>query len=271
MIPAARLAKANQAIQTDLTVMVIEVTSRRRGVLPIVGCVRSTVMFSAMEWRDATKRMQSMTKVIPAYFWQEDAAHSKLERIVWPKGPVCPHCKGTSRVGSVGKGARTALKICHNCRRQFRATIGTVFEHSHVPLHKWFQTIFLRYCCQSHVNPHNLHFLLQLSYKTAVRMVASLDDKIFRDLALYGECSSTESRFSKERRLMRRFRPDPGCIPCIQRPALWSLPRRNRPPELRAFLSLTRQLGPPADEELFDQVLLRIIGPIPQRPACAAG
>src|SRR5580704_17316306 len=78
------------------------------------------------------------------YFHQELAALRKLERIVWPNGPVCPHCGATDRIGAVtGKGARPGLKFCCHCRKQFRATIGTMFEGSHVPLHKWFQACFL--------------------------------------------------------------------------------------------------------------------------------
>ena len=77
-----------------------------------------------------------MSIILEPYFWDEQAAHAKLEEIVWPNGPVCTHCGATDRIGAVtGKGARAGLKFCCRCRKQFRATIGTMFEGSHVPLH----------------------------------------------------------------------------------------------------------------------------------------
>ena len=34
---------------------------------------------------------------------------------------------------------RHGLKKCGHCRKQFTVRVGTVFEDSHAPLHKWFQ------------------------------------------------------------------------------------------------------------------------------------
>ena len=46
-------------------------------------------------------------------FWSEAAAHARLEEIVWPNGPVCPHCGSAERIGQVtGKGARAGLRFC---------------------------------------------------------------------------------------------------------------------------------------------------------------
>ena len=40
-----------------------------------------------------------------AYFQDEGAAFDRLERIVWPNGPVCPKCGCTGRIGSL-KGVK---------------------------------------------------------------------------------------------------------------------------------------------------------------------
>ena len=109
------------------------------------------------------------------YFWDEQAAHAKLEEIVWPNGPVCTRCGATDRIGRVtGKGARTGLKFCCRCRKQFRATVGTMFEGSHVPLHKWFQACFLLSTAGGLISPYQLHLRLEVTNKTASGMVHRL-------------------------------------------------------------------------------------------------
>ena len=74
----------------------------------------------------------------PLYFLDEAAAFEKLEAIRWPEGPVCAHCGAYRQAGRVtGKGARVGLCFCRVCKRQFRVTIGTIFEGSHLPVQKW--------------------------------------------------------------------------------------------------------------------------------------
>jgi transposase-like protein len=117
-----------------------------------------------------------MAIITQPYFWDEDAAHARLEQLVWPDGPVCPHCGASGRIGAVtGKGARTALKFCCHCRKQFRATMGTIFEGSHVPLHKWFQACFLLTATHRGISPHQLHLRLEVTNKTALAMVRRLE------------------------------------------------------------------------------------------------
>ena len=40
------------------------------------------------------------------HFQDEEAAFAKLESIVWPNGPVCPHCGALDRIFAL-KGVRT--------------------------------------------------------------------------------------------------------------------------------------------------------------------
>ncbi len=116
-----------------------------------------------------------MSVILQPYFWDEPAAHAKLEGIVWPNGPVCMRCGATDRIGAVtGKGARAGLKFCCRCRKQFRATIGTMFEGSHVPLHKWFQACFLLNAAGGAVSAHQLHLRLEVTNKTALGIVQRL-------------------------------------------------------------------------------------------------
>jgi Transposase zinc-ribbon domain len=68
------------------------------------------------------------------YFTIEAEACAKLESIVWPNGPACVHCGATGRIGLLkGKATRPGVYKCYTCRKQFRATVDTVFEASHIP------------------------------------------------------------------------------------------------------------------------------------------
>jgi transposase-like protein len=113
--------------------------------------------------------------------WNEQAAHAKLEEIAWPFGPICPYCGATDRIGAVGgKAARVSLKFCCRCRKQFRATIGTLFEGSHVPLHKWFQAILLLTASNSTISTHRLHLRLEVTSKTASSMRHRIESALNR-------------------------------------------------------------------------------------------
>ena len=74
----------------------------------------------------------------PAALHDEEAALAHIEAVLWPNGPVCPHCGATDRIYELkGKATRLGLRKCGHCRKQFTVTVGTVMERSHVPLHKW--------------------------------------------------------------------------------------------------------------------------------------
>ena len=74
----------------------------------------------------------------------EEAAYAFVEAIIWPDGPVCPHCGSKERIGKMGgKATRIGLYKCYVCRKQFTVKIGTIFEDSHVPMHLWLQAIYL--------------------------------------------------------------------------------------------------------------------------------
>ena len=63
----------------------------------------------------------------------ENEAREILERIRWPKSPVCPHCggKNVTRLADSEK-YRDGLIQCNNmdCRKQFTVMIKTVMQDS---------------------------------------------------------------------------------------------------------------------------------------------
>ena len=109
-----------------------------------------------------------MSVLTKAYFHDEEAAIAKLESILWPEGPVCPHCGGVDRIYELnGKSTRPGLRKCGDCRKQFTVKVGTVFESSHIPLYKWFQAAYLMTSSKKGISAHQLHRTLEITYKSA--------------------------------------------------------------------------------------------------------
>lgn len=102
------------------------------------------------------------------YFQDEEAAYAKLEGIVWPCGPVCPHCGTMERMKRLeGKATRPGLYKCYACRKQSRVTVGTVFESSHIKLHVWLQAVFLMCSSKKGISSNQLARVLGLTVKSA--------------------------------------------------------------------------------------------------------
>lgn len=101
-------------------------------------------------------------------FNDEDAAREHLESIYWPNGPICPHCGGTERNTRLnGTAHRAGLLYCANCKSQFTVTVGTVFERSKVPLHKWVFATHLMCASKKGISSKQLERMLGVTYKTA--------------------------------------------------------------------------------------------------------
>lgn len=100
------------------------------------------------------------------YFTSEKAAFRHLESIIWPDGPVCPKCGSCSQPYNLAK-TRVGLKKCRDCKKQFTVRVGTVFESSHIALHKWMQAVYLMCSSKKGVSAHQLHRTLEVTYKTA--------------------------------------------------------------------------------------------------------
>ena len=101
-------------------------------------------------------------------FHHEPAAVAKLESIIWPNGPVCVHCGASDRIGRLnGKTTRIGALKCYACRKKFHATVGTVFEDSHIPVHQWLQAVYLLCSSKKGLSSHQLRRTMEVQYKTA--------------------------------------------------------------------------------------------------------
>ncbi len=102
-------------------------------------------------------------------FNNEEAARKHFEASRWPNGPICPHCGVIGEATELkGKSTRPGLYNCRACDKPFTATIGTIFERSHIPMHKWLLAMRLMSSSKKGISAHQLFRMLGFgSYRTA--------------------------------------------------------------------------------------------------------
>jgi transposase-like protein len=98
-------------------------------------------------------------------FSDEAAARAWFEGILWPTGPVCPHCKGTAHNPTKIAG-RYRCKA-KGCRKDFTVTVGTVMERSHAKLTQWAVAFTMAAASKKGFSAHQLHRQLGCQYNTA--------------------------------------------------------------------------------------------------------
>ncbi|WP_424360881.1 IS1595 family transposase [Methylocystis parvus] len=108
-----------------------------------------------------------MSVLSKPYFHDEAKAFEHVEKILWPLGPVCPHCGSVSEKHYDLRKTRMGLRKCRDCRKQFTVKVGTVFESAHIPLNKMLQAVYLMTASKKGVSAHQLHRILEVQYKTA--------------------------------------------------------------------------------------------------------
>lgn len=120
-----------------------------------------------------------MSVLSKPYMHDEAEAFKHVESIIWTDGPVCPHCGVVDRAYRL-EGVRTkpskknpegvdrhGLWKCRDCRKQFTVRKNTIFEDSHIPMHKWLQAIHLMVSSKKGISSHQLHRVLEITHKSA--------------------------------------------------------------------------------------------------------
>jgi transposase-like protein len=105
---------------------------------------------------------------LPVIYTDPNAAREHLESLLWPDGPICPHCGMVNQATLLqGKSTRPGVYKCRECEHPFSVTVGTLFEDSKVPLHKWVYAMHLYTASKKGFSAHQLHRTIGVSYKTA--------------------------------------------------------------------------------------------------------
>jgi transposase-like protein len=102
------------------------------------------------------------------YLNDELAAQDFLIKFRWPNGIItCAHCQAEGAYRLQVKNVKRIVLKCRKCRKQFSATVGTIFEDSHIPLNKWFMAMHLMCSSKKGMSAHQLHRMLGVTYKSA--------------------------------------------------------------------------------------------------------
>jgi transposase-like protein len=98
-----------------------------------------------------------------AMFPDQETARVYLEGRLWPNGVRCPVCGLGERI-TTRKGG---FYRCNQCKEDFTVRTGTIFERSHVPLHKWIYAMYLVVTARKGISSMQLAKEIGVTQKTA--------------------------------------------------------------------------------------------------------
>src|ERR1700689_2502913 len=103
-------------------------------------------------------------------FPDQETARTYLEGRLWPNGPRCPVCGMGERIT-----ARTGgFYRCNQCKEDFTVRTGTIYERSHIPLHKWVYAMYLLMTARKGISSMQLAKEIGITQKSAWFMLGRL-------------------------------------------------------------------------------------------------
>src|ERR1700719_3262638 len=103
----------------------------------------------------------------PVYH-NEDAARAFLEQVRWPDFVFCPICGSVEKIAKLqGESMGPGWWYCGACKGKFTVRVGSIYERSHIPLHKWLLAFRLMASSKKGISAHQLHRTLEITYKSA--------------------------------------------------------------------------------------------------------
>ncbi len=96
-------------------------------------------------------------------FPDEESARKYLEGRLWPDGVKCPVCHRGDNI-TERKGG---FYRCNHCKEDFTVRTGTIFERSHIPLHKWVYAMYLLVTARKGISSLQLSKEIGITQKSA--------------------------------------------------------------------------------------------------------
>ena len=112
-------------------------------------------------------------------FPDQESARVYLEGRLWPTGPRCPVCGLGERITA----RKSGFYRCNQCREDFTVRTGTIFERSHIPLHKWLYAMYLLVTARKGISSVQLSKELGVTQKSAWFLLHRLREACGTDLA----------------------------------------------------------------------------------------
>ncbi len=113
-------------------------------------------------------------------FPDKESARKYLESRLWPNGVRCPHCGMAEHVTARKNG----YYRCNQCREDFTVRTGTIFERSHVPLHKWLYAMYLLVTARKGISSLQLSKEIGITQKSAWFVLHRLREACGDDLTI---------------------------------------------------------------------------------------
>jgi len=93
-----------------------------------------------------------------------------MVQVKWPDGKVVCPCCGSDHIGEIRSRRMFQCKV-KECRKQFSAKVGTIFEDSPLGLDRWFVAVWLIANAKNGISSHELGRALGVTQKTAWHML----------------------------------------------------------------------------------------------------
>lgn len=110
-----------------------------------------------------TEKITISTFELFKLFPDAESARVYLESRLWPNGCRCPVCGLGERI-TARKGG---YYRCNQCKEDFTVRTGTIFERSHVPLHKWLYAMYLLVTSRKGISSLQLSKEIGITQKSA--------------------------------------------------------------------------------------------------------
>ena len=173
-------------------------------------------------------------------FTDPQVAHDFFVQIRWPNGMACP------REGCGSAGVAYLEKVrrwyCNDCKKQFSAKVGTIFEDSPIGLDKWLPAIWLIASNRNGISSHELARALDVTQKTAWFMLHRIREAMADEnyIKLQGPVEADEAYIGGRKR-----RPNVGTAnlalsptgPQAGKTIIFGMVQRRKGGKARAFVA----------------------------------
>jgi transposase-like protein len=116
---------------------------------------------------------------LSALFPDQETARVHIETLLWPNGTRCPVCGLGERITARKDG----FYRCNQCKEDFTVRTGTIFERSHVPLHKWIYAMYLLVTARKGISSVQLAKEIGITQKSAWFVLGRLREACGDNLA----------------------------------------------------------------------------------------
>jgi transposase-like protein len=113
-------------------------------------------------------------------FPDAESARVYIEKLRWNEKPSCPLCQEKERI-CVRNGG---YYRCNACLNDFTVRTSTIFERSHIPLHKWLYAMYLLVTARKGISSMQLSKEIGVTQKTAWFMLGRIREACGHDFSM---------------------------------------------------------------------------------------